>query len=811
MTDIEKNEDIIIAPLEEVLHNSMMPYAEYVIMERALPRVEDGLKPVQRRILYTMQELGITPDKPHRKCARIVGDCLGKYHPHGDSSVYDALVRLAQPFSLRNTLVDGHGNFGSIDGDSAAAMRYTEARMTPLALEMLRDLNKDTVPFRLNLDDTLKEPDILPKVSKCNGKRRFRYSGRVCTKYPYPNLRETINACIYYMENPNATLDETMEILPAPDFPTGGQLIDTPEIREAYETGRGKLTLRAKVHVEKGRAGRHLLCITEIPYQVNKAQMLEKILKLSNEKKAALGSIYDIRDESDRTGLRAVVELKRDADPLLVLGYLYKYSDLQVTFGVNMVMIAEGKPQQLGLMEVIKHYVVHQKNVVTKRTQFDLEQAKSRAHILEGLIRAVDNLDEVIALIRSSKNGKEAKERLMERFAFTAVQAQAILDLRLQRLTGLEILELRKEYEQILAKIKELELILKSEKKLISVIKKEMKAIADEFGDDRRTEIVNENKKLKAQVELDEMPVPEQTVVIITYNWQLRRMQPKAFEKIAPPENAQELVRYTFRAMTDEYLYIFTNMGNCFRLLVEQVEESNKPKDRGISIGGLIAGLDEGEVPVSIFCASAEDIEHMPDLLFFTKKGYIKRSIAKEYDINRSKFIAIKLSKGDELISVSQMQDDKDVIALSKKAMLIRFPQDEVPSTGRATRGVAAIKLNKDDSLCFGALFGEGDELILVSERGYAKRIMSSFIDVQHRAGKGSRAFVFYKNASNGSYIAAQGVISSQSIVTLLQAQDNMTPISSDEIAYQALPDRGRNITMALMDNVVCDMFIEGN
>ncbi|HHU02611.1 MAG TPA: DNA topoisomerase 4 subunit A [Christensenellaceae bacterium] len=812
MTDIEKNEDIIIAPLEEVLHNSMMPYAEYVIMERALPRVEDGLKPVQRRILYTMQELGITPDKPHRKCARIVGDCLGKYHPHGDSSVYDALVRLAQPFSLRNTLVDGHGNFGSIDGDSAAAMRYTEARMTPLALEMLRDLNKDTVPFRLNFDDTLKEPDLLPSRFPnvlVNGASGIAVG--LATNIPTHNLRETINACIYYMENPTATLDEIMEILPAPDFPTGGQLLDTPEIREAYETGRGKLTLRAKVHVEKGRAGRHLLCITEIPYQVNKAQMLEKILKLSSEKKAALGSIYDIRDESDRTGLRAVVELKKDADPLLVLGYLYKYSDLQVTFGVNMVMIAEGKPQQLGLIEVIEHYIAHQKNVVTKRTQFDLEQAKSRAHILEGLIRAVDNLDEVIALIRSSKNGKEAKERLIERFAFTAVQAQAILDLRLQRLTGLEILELRKEYEQILVKIKELELILKSERKLISVIKKEMKAIADEFGDDRRTEIVKENKKLKAQVELDEIPVPEQTVVIITYNWQLRRMLPKAFEKIASPENAQELVRYTFRAMTDEYLYIFTNMGNCFRLLVEQIEESNKPKDRGISIGGLIAGLDEGEIPVSIFCTPAEDIEHMPDLLFFTKKGYIKRSIAKEYDINRSKFIAIKLGKGDELISVSNMQDDKDVIVLTRKAMLIRFPQDEVPSTGRATRGVAAIKLNTEDSLCFGAMFGEGDELILVSERGYAKRIMSSFIDVQHRAGKGSRAFAFYKNASNGSYIAAQGVISSQSIVTLLQTQDNMTPISSDEIAYQALPDRGRNITMALMDNVVCDMFIEGN
>ena len=423
----ERLNEVIQSSLEEVLAGSMMPYAEHVIMERALPRVEDGLKPVQRRILYAMHELSLSPDKPHRKCARIVGDCLGKYHPHGETSVYDALVRMAQPFSMRGMLVDGHGNFGSIDGDTAAAMRYTEARMSPLALEMLRDLQKDTVPHRLNFDDTLKEPDLLPARYPnmlVNGASGIAVG--LATNIPPHNLRETIDAAIHLMENPDATLDDLMALMPAPDFPTGGILLDTKEIRAAYETGRGKLTLRAKVDIEPGKSGRHLLCITEVPYQVNKAQMLEKILRLSEEKKAALGGIYDIRDESDRTGLRAVIELKRDVDPQAVLALLYRYSDLQVTFGVNMVAIAEGKPVLMGLIEALTHYIKHQKNVVTKRTQYDLEQAKHRLHILDGLITAVDNLDEIIALIRASKNAKEAKERLMARFDFTDIQAQAI-------------------------------------------------------------------------------------------------------------------------------------------------------------------------------------------------------------------------------------------------------------------------------------------------------------------------------------------------------------------------------------------------
>ncbi|NLC33273.1 MAG: hypothetical protein GX781_08250 [Clostridiales bacterium] len=383
-TQVQELKSMIIqTPLQEVLHQSMMPYAEYVILERALPRVEDGLKPVQRRILFTMHELGMAPDKPHRKCARIVGDCLGKYHPHGDTSVYDALVRMAQDFSMRAPLVDGHGNFGSIDGDSAAAMRYTEARMTPLALQMLEDIQKDTVPFRLNFDDTLSEPDLLPSRYPnllVNGASGIAVG--LATNIPPHNLRETVAAVSLLIDKPNATLEDIMKVMPAPDFPTGGVLLDTPEILEAYQSGRGKLTLRAKVHIEQGRAGRSLICITQVPYQVNKAQMLEKILKLSEDKKAALGCISDIRDESDRTGMRAVIELKKEADPEQVLGYLYKYSDMQVTFGVNLVAIAEGKPVLMGVKEAIRHYIKHQKNVLTKRSQYDLDRAQARAHIL---------------------------------------------------------------------------------------------------------------------------------------------------------------------------------------------------------------------------------------------------------------------------------------------------------------------------------------------------------------------------------------------------------------------------------------------
>ncbi|MEE1199221.1 MAG: DNA topoisomerase (ATP-hydrolyzing), partial [Christensenellales bacterium] len=466
-------EEIIQKSMEDVMHDSMMPYSEHVILERALPRVEDGLKPVQRRILFTMSELGNTPDKPHRKCARIVGDCLGKYHPHGDSSVYDALTRMAQNFVMRAQLVDGHGNFGSIDGDSPAAMRYTEARMTEQAMLLLKDIDKDTVNFHLNFDDSLKEPDVLPGRFPnllVNGASGIAVG--LATNIPPHNMGEVIDGVVAQIDHPKITTGELMRHIVAPDFPTGGILAADEELVQAYETGRGKLQVRARVHIEDSTSGRKLIVIDEVPYQVNKSAMLEKILRLSEEKKSLLSGIYDIRDESDRMGMRAVIEVKREVNPDHVLKVLYKYSDLQTTFGVNMVAIAKGKPVQMGLKEMIGYFIEHQKDVVTRRTRYELQQAEARAHILEGLIVAVDHLDEVIRLIRGSKTPKEAREKLVDRFCLTEIQAQAILDMRLQRLTNLEVLALRKEYEELTERIAVLKEILASERKLMNVIKK---------------------------------------------------------------------------------------------------------------------------------------------------------------------------------------------------------------------------------------------------------------------------------------------------------------------------------------------------
>ena len=800
--------DIIQTPLEDVLHQSMMPYAEYVILERAIPRVEDGLKPVQRRILFTMHELGLTPDKPHRKCARIVGDCLGKYHPHGDTSVYDALTRMAQPYSLRGVMVDGHGNFGSIDGDSAAAMRYTEARMAPLALQMLRDIEKDTVPFRLNFDDTLKEPDLLPARFPnllVNGASGIAVG--LATNIPPHNLREVTDAVCMQIDNEDVTLSELMKAVPGPDFPTGGILLDTPEIRAAYETGRGKLTVRAKVTLEPGPAGRTLLVIHEIPYGVAKAAMLEKILKLSEEKKAQLGCIHDIRDESDRTGMRAVIELKKEANPQKVLAYLYKYSDLQVTFGVNMVAVAEGKPVQMGLKTVIGHFIRHQKEVVTRRTRYELEQAKARAHILEGLIIAVDNLDEVIALIRASKNGKEAKHRLMDRFGFTDVQAQAILDLRLQRLTGLEIEALRKEYADILKLIDTLEGILKSEKKLLNLIKKELREIAEQFGDERRTQIVQEEPEEAAPIE-EEGPLPEEAVVFLTRGGQLRRMAPRYFEKLDMPEKESDRNRYLFHTQTDHTLYFFTNLGNCYPLSVGALTETTKPRERGGGLSSVLAGLENGEECVSLLLMIPGSLNGMGDLLFFTRQGQVKRTSAGEYDVRRSKFAAVNLKNGDSLVSVVPAEEGADVLMISRKGMSIRFPLDTVPEMGRVSAGVKGMKLDEDDQVILACPITVSDQILLFTERGYAKRLMGAMFDVQGRAGKGVKCVYFNKSGSTGTYVAAAARITASRAFTVLQHGGLMTSMLSDELPCQDLADKGKPTVMAVLDDVVEDLIL---
>ena len=797
-------ENILSVPMEEVMHMSMIPYAEHVIMDRAIPRVEDGMKPVQRRILFTMNELGITPDTPYRKCARIVGDCLGKYHPHGDSSVYDALVRLAQDFSMRGTLVDGHGNFGSVDGDSAAAMRYTEARMTPLAMLMLRDIDKDTVPFRLNFDDTLKEPDMLPASFPnllVNGAGGIAVG--LATNIPPHNLRESINAVIAQIDNPDITVDELMKIIPAPDFPTGGILLNTPELRTAYETGRGKLLLRAKTHIEDGSAGRKLIVITEIPYQVNKSAMLEKILRLSEEKKAALGCIYDIRDESDRTGMRAVIELRKDADVDKVLAYLFKYSDMQVTFGVNMVAIADGKPRLLSLRRMIRYYIRHRKNVITARTQYELDKAKARAHILEGLMIAVDNLDEVIQLIRKSENPKAAKAGLMERFGLTEIQAQAILDMRLQRLTGLEILALRKEYAELLKTIAELEAILKDEKKLMNVIKKELRAVADQFGDDRRTTIEEVHNVVEALVK--EEKVAEEALVTFSREGYLRRSWPKA-KKAAQTEDGQpdDPPVYSFETDTEHTLFFFTNLGNCYQLNVGALPEMNKPKDRGSLLSGVLAGLENGEEPVYLMCATAEELNSLPDLLFVTSRGQLKRSAASEYAVKRSKFGALNLREGDSLHAVLSLDVSSDVLMISETGMCIRFYADQVPAMGRVSGGVKGMTLDPSDRILWAGQPAAADQLLLLTERGFGKRVPYTDYEPQARGGKGVKTFYYQKSGSNGTRIAGVALVTEagQNVV-IHQKTSQPTQLSADEIILQSKQDRGMPYVMALMDDTV--------
>ena len=797
------DQNIVDSTMEEVMHASMIPYAEHVIMERAVPRAEDGLKPVQRRILFTMKELGITPDTPYRKCARIVGDCLGKFHPHGDSSVYDALVRLAQDFTMREALVDGHGNFGSVDGDGAAAMRYTEARMTPLAMEMLKDIDKETVPFRLNFDDTLKEPDMLPASFPnllVNGASGIAVG--LATNIPPHNLRETVQAVIAQIDNPDITNEELMGYIPGPDFPTGGILLNTPEIRDAYETGKGKLTLRARTHLEDGTAGRKLIVITEIPYQVNKAAMLEKILRLSEEKKAVLGCIYDIRDESDRTGMRAVIELKKDADADKVLAYLLKYSDLQITFGVNMVAIADSKPRLLSLRKAIRYYIRHRRNVVIARTQYDLEKAKARAHILEGLMIAVDNLDEVIALIRASENPKTAKAGLMERFALTEIQAQAILDMRLQRLTNLEIETLRKEYADLLKEISRLEGILKSEKKLLNVIKKELTEVAEKYGSDRRTEIVDAAQVVEA-VQKEEF-IPEDALVTFSREGILKRVSPtRARKQTNEGDVPEEPPLYTFETQTDHVLYFFTNLGNCFACSVNSLPEM-KPKDRGTLLSGILAGLEEGETPVRILCQTPSEMAALPDFLFITRKGQVKRTAAEEYALKRGKVSALNLKNQDEVLTILSLASEEDLVLFSIAGLCIRFHTDSIPVQGRTAAGVKGMVLEGEDNLLWAGQPKATDQILLLTDRGYGKRLLFTSLEPQGRAGKGLRAIYLNRSGSNGSRLAAVALLPVEGrTLTVNQKLSGLSELRSEEVPLQEKTGKGVPVVMAILDDVV--------
>ena len=791
-----RTEEIIQKTMEDVMHDSMIPYSEHVILERALPRVEDGLKPVQRRILYTMHELGNTPDKPHRKCARIVGDCLGKYHPHGDSSVYDALTRMAQPFVMRGMLVDGHGNFGSIDGDSPAAMRYTEARMTELAMVMLRDIDKDTVDFHLNFDDTQREPDLLPGRYPnllVNGASGIAVG--LATNIPPHNLGEAIDGTVALIDNPQLTTQELMRFIPAPDFPTGGILAGDGELLQAYETGRGKLQLRARVHIEDGAAGRKLIVMDEMPYQVNKAALLEKILRLSEEKKSLLSGIYDIRDESDRTGMRAVVEVKRDADPEKLLNVLYKYSDMQVTFGVNMVAIAGGKPVQMGLKQMLNYYIAHQKNVVTRRTRYELQQAEARAHILEGLIVAVDNLDEVIRLIRASKTPKEAKARLVERFALTEIQAQAILDMRLQRLTNLEVVALKQEYAELLKRIAHYKAILASEKKLLSVIKKELLEVREKFADARRTQLV---RSFEAIVIEEAAAAPDEVRVLLTRNGFVKRMPPKALDKALAGGEFNDPPARVLACLTNEKLLFFTNMGYCYPVTVEQIPEA-RAKERGLAPGGLLAGLEKDEALVGVIPAA----DWSGEALLATEKGMIKRTALADLNVRKGRYAAISLKGDDRLLCALNPADGSGVLLITQGAMAIHFAVEEASLVGRTAAGVKSMTLAPEDRVRFAFVHNGEGEVVLATDLGYLKRCLLIDFDRQARGGKGVKCMSLLKNGANGSRIAGALAVTDPYDFGVVQKSGTVTVFNTEDVAIENRSGKGQPYVMVVMGDAV--------
>jgi len=801
--EIIDNSTILHQTMEDVMHSSMIPYSEHVILERALPRVEDGLKPVQRRILYVMYEQGLTPDKPFKKSANIVGETMAKYHPHGDSSIYDTMVRMAQDFVMRAPLVDGHGNFGSID-DSAAAFRYTEARMAPLALELLRDIEKDTVKWSLNFDDTRKEPDILPGRFPnllVNGATGIAVG--LATNIPTHNLAEVIDGIVAQIDNPRITLDEMLKYIKGPDFPTGGLIVNGEAIKDAYTNGSGKLTMRAKISVENGTNGKKLIVIHEVPYQVNKAAMLVEIMKMVNEKKGPLSAISDIRDESDREGLRAVIEVKKDGDIDKILPYLYKYSNLQKTFGVNMVAIADGKPKQMGLLEITKCYIEYQKEVERKRVRHDLESARQREEILSGLMIAIQNIDKVIKIIRSSPNVRTAKERLREAFDLTDRQATAILEMRLQRLTGLEIESLEKELKEVRALIAELESILNSKAKLNAVIKKNLLDIKRKFKSPRKTEIVYGHKE--EEVTRDTFRTVEDVVLSVDRQSFIRRSFVKNYNLSSKdaPQTGNDALTLIMPAQTDMNVLFFTNSGNCYNVKVEDIPDY-KWRDKGCAPGRLCSGFEENERIVFGFAYKAALPEG--ELVFLTEKGMIKISALSEYAVKKNKFNAITLKDGDKVITVDIRKKDASVLFITQNAMSLNIDTSDVSTTGRVTAGVKGISLDENDRVVFASQVTDEGEIAVFTEKGYGKRTLAVDYELSMRARKGNKTFEWRKNGSNGSKIAGAVYVKEPVDILALHTNGETDVLNSETLFIEQRLSAGKPYILAVMGDEISDV-----
>ncbi|MDK2903446.1 MAG: gyrase subunit [Clostridiales bacterium] len=792
----EEQTKVIEVNLEEEMKHSYIDYAMSVIVGRALPDVRDGLKPVHRRILYAMNELGLAADKSYRKSARIVGDVLGKYHPHGEAAVYDSMVRMAQDFSMRYPLVDGHGNFGSIDNDPPAAMRYTEARLSRLAMEMLTDIDKETVDFIPNFDETLKEPVVLPSRFPnllVNGSAGIAVG--MATNIPPHNLKETIDAAIKIMDDPDISIDELMKTLKGPDFPTGGIIMGRDGIKQAYNTGRGRIKVRGKTSIEPLPGGRSRIIVTEIPYQVTKSDLVIQIANLVKDKR--IDGIADIRDESDKEGMRIAIDLKRDVNPNVVLNLLYKHTRLEDTFGIIMLALVDNQPRVLNIKQMFYYYIDHQKDVIVRRSRYDLEKAEARAHILEGLRIALDHIDAIVALIRSSKTDQIAKEALMSQFNLSDKQAQAILDMRLRRLTGLERDKIEEEYAQLVSTIEYLRRVLTDEGMVYKIIKDELKAIRNKYGDDRRTQISSKADEM----EIEDLIQDEDVAITLTHFGYIKRLpldtyksQRRGGKGITGMQTRDEdFVEHIFVTSTHSHMLFFTNKGKVYMMRAYDVPEAGR-QAKGTAIINLL-NLSVGEKVSAVIPIRRIDDEKY--LIMATREGYIKKTSIEEYDnIHKNGLMAIGLGEGDELIGVELTNGNNEVIISTKEGMAIRFPEEDVRPMGRTAHGVKAITLNSGDKVIDMELVDESADLLMVSENGYGKRTPLKEYRSQSRGGKG---IITMKITDKTGPLAA---------IKVVHEDDEIMMITSDGIiirlGVKGIPLQGRNtqgVTLMKVEN----------
>ena len=814
-----QDNNLIDVNLTSEMKTSFIDYAMSVIVSRALPDVRDGLKPVQRRILYGMNELGVTPDKPHKKSARITGDVMGKYHPHGDSSIYEAMVRMAQWWSYRYMLVDGHGNFGSMDGDGAAAQRYTEARMSKIALEMLRDLNKNTVDFQDNYDGSEREPIVLPsRIPNLLVNGATGIAVGMATNIPPHNLAETIDAVKLMMDNPEVTTRELMEVLPGPDFPTGGLVMGKSGIHRAYETGKGSIVLRSRTEIETTKSGRERIVVTEFPYMVNKTKVHEHIVRLAQEKR--IEGITAVRDESSREGVRFIIEVRRDASANVILNNLFKLTQLQTNFSFNMLAIEKGVPKILSLRQILADYIAHQKEVVVRRTQFDKDKAEARAHILEGLLIALDHLDEVITIIRNSQTDAEAQAELMARFELTERQSQAILDMRLRRLTGLERDKIQNEYDDLLALITDLADILAKPERVIAIIKEELDESKRKFADARRTELmVGEVVSLE-----DEDLIEEEDIVITLSNkGYIKRLAQDEFRSQkrggrgvqGTGVNDDDFVRDIVSTSTHDHLYFMTNKGRVYRLKGYEIPEYGRTA-KGLPIVNLLK-LDEGETIQTVINAKSDEASDNNHLVFVTRQGLVKRTKEAEFkNIRQNGLIALKLREGDELINVFLTNGNEEIIIGTKFGYSVRFKEDTIRSMSRMAAGVKGVTLRDGDQVVGAAAITDDQEVLIITEKGYGKRTSATEYPTKGRGGKGIKtANITDKNGNLAGIVTVSGdedimvITDTGVIIRTAVANISQTGRATQGVKVMRLDDTARIVTFALVEPEEVDQVTE--